>query len=389
MIAVGRGFPLACAMLMAGPGLAQDDTPVTPAPAPVLEASVDGRIDRLDIRIGAAQFGAPPVLWTDSIAVAGADYIRLLIRVEGDFGPEAILRILPALGPASEVHLDHIDPEGLWTDLFPLGRATLLLLAPDPPAKAVLVLDSIAVEAKGGELFSAWGANDIMPVHDPAVPPAVAGVAQAVAWLSFIDGGASRACTGVLIRSDLLLTNQHCIASDAACASMRAIFGYEYDAAGRLNMGPQIGCAGFDPAWSDFALDVTALRLTGSPGADYAPISLPDMDPGAEALHGPLFIVQHPGPHPKQVSFIDCGAAASPVDGRAAASDFTHTCDTAEGSSGAPVFNAAGQLVGLHHFGFRDGSADIWHENRAVLAPLIVPWLQATVLSAPVARASE
>ena len=389
MIAVRCGVPLACAIVTAGPVLAQDETPPAPVAAPVLEASVDGRIDRLDIHIGAAQFGAPPVLWTDQIAVAGADYIRLLIRVEGDFGPEAVLRILPAIGPASEVHLDRIDPEGLWTDLLPLGRATLLLLASDPTPEAVLILDSLVVEAKGGELFSAWGANDIMPVHDPAVPPAVAGVAQAVAWLSFIDGGASRACTGVLIQSDLLLTNQHCIASDTACASMRAIFGYEYDAAGRLSMGPQIGCGGFDPEWSDFALDVTALRLTGSPGVDFAPISLPDVDTGEDVLQGPLFIVQHPGPHPKQVSFIDCGAAAWPVDGRRAASDFTHTCDTAEGSSGAPVFNADGQLVGLHHFGFRDGSADIWHENRAVLAPLIVPWLQATVLSAPVALSSE
>ena len=107
---------------------------------------------------------------------------------------------------------------------------------------------------------------DLMPVHDPAVPPAAWQVAPSVAWLSFVVDGRARACTGVLVAPDLLLTNQHCIATAAACASMRAIFRYEYGAAGRLGMGPQVGCAGFDPLWSDYALDITALRLAASAG---------------------------------------------------------------------------------------------------------------------------
>jgi V8-like Glu-specific endopeptidase len=34
------------------------------------------------------------------------------------------------------------------------------------------------------------------------------------------------------------------------------------------------------------------------------------------------------------------------------ATEFTHDCDSERGSSGSPVFNDAGQLVGLHHLGF-------------------------------------
>lgn len=340
---------------------------------------MDGRIDALDIRVEAEALDAPPVLWRDAISVPGADYIRLLVRVDGAFAPGTVLRLLPAIGPASEMDLAGIAREGAWSDLLPLGRATLVLLSPSPADDATLILDSIAVEAEGGQLFSAWGDNQIMPINDPAAPPRAVEVAPAVAWLSFIDAGKSRACTGVLIAPDIVLTNEHCIANDAACASMRAIFGYEFGKDGRLGMGPQIACAGFDPDWSNFALDVTALRLVGPPGPDFRPIFIEDGDGTPNAPEGPLFIVQHPGPHPKQVSTIDCAAAAFPVAGRGDGSDFTHTCDTAEGSSGAPVFDAAGRLVGLHHFGFREGPTDIWHENRAVLATQILPWLATAV----------
>ena len=62
------------------------------------------------------------------------------------------------------------------------------------------------------------------------------------------------------------------------------------------------------------------------------------------------------------------------VDGRAPQSDFTHTCDTAGGSSGAPVFNLEGQLVGVHHFGFADDVDGLWTENRSVHGDLIAAW---------------
>jgi V8-like Glu-specific endopeptidase len=45
-------------------------------------------------------------------------------------------------------------------------------------------------------------------------------------------------------------------------------------------------------------------------------------------------------------------------------SDIAHTCDTEHGSSGSPLLNLAGSVVGLHHFGVAEGP--YWNENRAV-----------------------
>jgi hypothetical protein len=94
------------------------------------------------------------------------------------------------------------------------------------------------------------------------------------------------------------------------------------------------------------------------------------------AISEELAIIQHPGGNEKQISFINCTVMALPVDGRANETDFSHTCDTAGGSSGSPVFNANGVLVGLHHYGFNDGQIEEWTENRAVRMSGITDWLQ-------------
>ena len=92
---------------------------------------------------------------------------------------------------------------------------------------------------------------------------------------------------------------------------------------------------------------------------------------GTEPVAGaPVFIIQHPAGEPKQISKINCAAGTVPVDGRTSASDFTHTCDTVGGSSGSPVFNETGDLVGLHHYGFNEGG--FWTENRAIRMKRIV-----------------
>jgi V8-like Glu-specific endopeptidase len=86
-------------------------------------------------------------------------------------------------------------------------------------------------------------------------------------------------------------------------------------------------------------------------------------------------VIQHPGGEPKQVSFIACEAIQDPVDGRGPETDFTHTCDTAGGSSGAPVFDLQGRLVGLHHYGFAEGQIEAWRENRAVRFNRLRGWM--------------
>lgn len=138
-------------------------------------------------------------------------------------------------------------------------------------------------------------------------------------------------------------------------------------------MGPQLRCKGYEPHQSSLDLDVTAVRLSAPPGEAFGVINVPEelVDPV-----GSLITMQHPGDLPKQVSISECAMIESPVSGRVPDSDFTHTCDTANGSSGAPILNTEGQLVSIHHFGFNEASDSAWRENRGVLATLIIGWME-------------
>ena len=68
-----------------------------------------------------------------------------------------------------------------------------------------------------------------------------------------------------------------------------------------------------------------------------------------------LKIVHHPAAERKMITLASCRVET--VDfpswrNRVEGTDFTHKCDTEKGSSGAPVFNAKHELVGLYHRGF-------------------------------------
>ena len=254
---------------------------------------------------------------------------------------------------------------------MPLGRVRLALVYETVPQGAALIIESLAVQSAKGSLYSTWGENEIKTINAEGVPEAIRALSALVAFLSFIEGGFARSCTGFLIAPDLLATNEHCINSAETCLSMTAVFGYEFDPQNRLVMGPQLRCAGYDETLGTFDLDVSVVRPTRSPGPEYVPV---EITTGITTPEGPLFIIQHPGSQPKQVSFINCAAVQMNVYGRAPGSDFTHTCDTAGGSSGSPVFNAVGALVGVHHFGFMGDIDGIWTENRSTHASLIGEW---------------
>ena len=115
--------------------------------APVLEAHVDGEIRPLNVVLDAAAMdGAPPVLWSDQIAVGGADYFRLLLRVEGGpFPPGAELRFSPGFGEVPPVPLDQIGPDGIWSPVILSARAGLRVVADQPIGDAVLILSLIHI----------------------------------------------------------------------------------------------------------------------------------------------------------------------------------------------------------------------------------------------------
>lgn len=340
-----------------------------------LEAQTDGRTEALDIRITGEDLNAVgPVWWRQSFSKIGTDYIRFHMRAIGSAHASGAVVKVEGLGEQSFTYdVATIGEEGLWTGLLPGGLAVISLLADTRPEALVIGIDKISYEAETGVPFSIWGGeNETRHVHDEAVPEIVHTLMPPVAKLVFQSGGLPKTCTGFLIAEDTLLTNEHCINSAEGCASLAVVFGYEYGPNNRIRFGEQFGCAEFDPDRSSFELDATLVRLKGSPGLTYGSVDV--AGPEAE-IAGPLILIQHPGGEPKQVSFIACEAIQDPVDGRGPETDFTHTCDTAGGSSGAPVFDLQGRLVGLHHYGFAEGQIEAWRENRAVRIDRLHGWL--------------
>lgn len=86
--------------------------------------------------------------------------------------------------------------------------------------------------------------------------------------------------------------------------------------------------------------------------------------PEAPALNSGLIVLQHPRAQPMK---IDIGAVVENAPTR-----FRHTVNTERGSSGAPVFDAALKLAGLHHAGHETGPGGAPGFNQAIPFKLVL-----------------
>jgi hypothetical protein len=185
---------------------------------------------------------------------------------------------------------------------------------------------------------------------------------KSVARLKVLDDEGYFTCTAFLIAPDRLLTNAHC--TSRSWRQMTAEFDAETGNLGQIDAQPIVGVIGSDPA-----VDIAVLELASAVAHPVARIAASDV-PGRAAV--PLVVVHHPSGKDKHASRDDCLAT---VGGATAASQFPHTCDTAKGSSGSPVFTAAdGTVVGLHRKGFREGR--VGGRNQAVRASEITRFLK-------------
>jgi hypothetical protein len=191
-----------------------------------------------------------------------------------------------------------------------------------------------------------------------------------VCYISYAVGGGAKAYgTGFLIGSDLVMTNAHVI--EHACPPRLPFMlsgdnievGFDFRNADspveRSKLVPVDWLVASDPAVrSDGGkgLDYAILRLASPMGE--APIGSTSQaakrgyfrpvahDPGQNE---PLLILQHPfdaltgrsSPMRLTIGFV------SDISG----TDIRHTANTLRGSSGAPVFNAHCEVIGVHYWG--------------------------------------
>jgi V8-like Glu-specific endopeptidase len=153
------------------------------------------------------------------------------------------------------------------------------------------------------------------------------------------DGSAG---TGFLTRGDIVLTNNHVLPTAEIAQSAVARFNYQQTCEG---LNAPIDEYQFVPAQmfkTSASDDWTAVKLDRNPSTKWGTIEL---KPVRAMIGNYANIIQHSGGGPKQVSFA-ANLIVYVGDGR-----IQYLTDTLPGSSGAPVFDTAWNLIAIHHSG--------------------------------------
>ncbi|MDX8148793.1 trypsin-like peptidase domain-containing protein [Lentzea sp. BCCO 10_0061] len=172
-------------------------------------------------------------------------------------------------------------------------------------------------------------------------------LAPSVCLLNVTAGNVEQYGTGFRIGPDLLLTNWHVLhrRNDGARATVvTAEFGFEDDGVGGVCATTAVKCD-VNGIESDQGDDWAVIRTTGTL-ADRWPV-VPLSSAATPRCGEPAFVVQHPRGQRKRLGFVR--NQVTYCDDRLV----HYLTDTQVGSSGAPVFDASGRLIALHHAGGR------------------------------------
>jgi hypothetical protein len=177
-------------------------------------------------------------------------------------------------------------------------------------------------------------------------------------------------CTAFLIANDVVMTNEHCVSSQAqaegAQVSFKRELGVPWSEMQTYACGTFIG----DDANLDFAL----LRCSGSPGSALGTLALESRTVSSgEALY-----VIHQNCDYYTTPGCDPTKKHSPGQVTGVSGDVRHNADTLGGSSGSPVFSSSShQVFALHHVGVGGNASGRGSYNAAVPMKSILPVIAA------------
>jgi len=165
------------------------------------------------------------------------------------------------------------------------------------------------------------------------------------------------ACTTWRVgRTNRLLTNNHCMSTQAAVAGSEVQFAYQCATCGGNNPGTVTKVSG---------ASLVKTSTGGSGQLDYTLFSVNSfstiesfgtlfLETRAPVSGERIYIPGHGDASPKRLSiFQDSGQATlcTVGNGNYNTWNMSYNCDTSGGNSGSPVLSAAHRVVGLHHLG--------------------------------------
>ncbi len=229
-----------------------------------------------------------------------------------------------------------------------------------------------------GTLESVCGGDDKRPAAC-FTDGVVATAARAVAHLTFSADGGQAMCTGWLVSAQgHMLTNNHCVASQADVDTLEVQFNYQTASCTGTQTATVAKWKGGRFVKTSQPYDYTLVQLPAEAAAQFGFI---EIDPRALQAGEPIFIPQHPGGRRKEIATVDsenggraCSIAETNVSvgGFASGANAGYRCDTEGGSSGSPVVSATtGRAIALHHLGGCSNSGtqlvSLWSEIAALV----------------------
>jgi hypothetical protein len=195
--------------------------------------------------------------------------------------------------------------------------------------------------------------------------------ARAIGYLS-IPANGSR-CTAWLYSKNRIITNEHCVGSEAEAVGARATFDYvdSIPSAQRTWWDCSTLVKAFD---LDMAVLECAPKNGKSPGDVYGWVELASQDPkeGQEVylIHQNCDYKREAGCSPTRKY-----SGGKILDATLGARDASYDCDTLGGSSGSALFAKsgpdAGKVVALHHLGYGSDAEGRGNYNSGIRVSLV------------------
>lgn len=295
----------------------------------------------------------------DDGATGGLRYARLLVDVKAQ--ASIVWRLLVRdheLRPIAVLR-GKGNNSARWTDRLNLNDGNLVYveISSGPGASAVVIEANVMHKTVVDGYYSLRkdGQPDYVDLYSSDSSKRRLG--DHVGMLMGHLGKTTWCCSAFAIGPNHVMTNWHCggdediigaesVWNGEICKRTIIDFSWDGDATDR-----EFACS--KVVYLDKNLDIAVLEVRdlAEGGGTLVPVTFRSSSPYVgENLH----LVHHPACSPKKLSF---GCSVREVGRRGWAnqlpSDFAYSCDTESGSSGAPVFDDEGRVVGIHHLGYQ------------------------------------